>query len=196
MRLATLLFVPSPALDYPSVTLTFRGSDNHTKISLLKYHKAPVTVLWDIDLPNVMEYWKWHEFSISLFANTFTLYWKKDADLHMLVELKHDVFRQMRWYSPASGNSVVHWTFFCAPPRFALPPNAWLPECALSAEEPNYKGTQDITNLGLPCLPWSAKVFIPEEVNFQLKESLEAWNYCRDPEKENEGMLVRGRFTN
>lgn len=89
----------------------------------------------------------------------------------------------MRWFSASSDNTVAHWSFFCAPPPFANPRQAFLPECALSREETNYNGTQDITSDGLPCLPWISQKLIPEDygVISKTESILERWNYCRNP---------------
>lgn len=188
---ANILLVPSPTVDYPRVKITLRSvdTDNNTKITLVEFAGGPTTVLADLDLPKVLNYWNWHEFSLALFADTFQLYWSKELATHMLVELKNANFRKLRWFSPSSTNAVAHWTFFCEPPRSANPPNAWLPECALSDDEPGYKGTQDVTERGLSCLPWAGQNLIPDHERglFDDKSLLMAWNYCRDPGKESKG---------
>lgn len=188
-RSANLLLVASPAVDHPRVTISFISFENKTRIVLEEYDKAPLTVLKEIDLPNVIDYWQWREFSISLFADSFSLYWIKDLTTHVIFELKHEVFRRTRWFSPSSDDTPVLWTFFCDPPRFAQPPQAWLPECALNSDEPDYKGTQDVTAEGLPCLPWSGKRLVPSEIgnSFSNRTGFEAWNYCRDPTGDRKG---------
>lgn len=91
--------------------------------------------------------------------------------------------RKLRWFSVSSDNTVAHWSFFCAPPQFANPPQAFLPECALSKEEMNYNGTQDITSDGLPCLPWNSQKLVAEDYGTITKTEsiLQRWNYCRNP---------------
>ncbi|CAH0550624.1 unnamed protein product [Brassicogethes aeneus] len=90
-----------------------------------------------------------------------------------------------------SVDSVAHWSFYCAPPDFVAPPPAVLPECALSEEELNYEGTQDVTASGLPCLPWSTKKLLPDQVEVEMfggnLSAVQAVNYCRDPLKMGQG---------
>lgn len=89
----------------------------------------------------------------------------------------------------SSDNTVAHWSFFCAPPPLANPPQAFLPECALGGEEANYNGTQDISGEGLPCLPWNSQSNAKDDYRNILKpESLvELWNYCRNPHNSPKG---------
>ncbi|XP_030744959.1 uncharacterized protein LOC115874050 isoform X2 [Sitophilus oryzae] len=115
---------------------------------------------------------------------------KKAIGMHSILETKHDIFRVLRWFSVCSSNSVAHWSFFCEPPAFASPPQALLPECALNTNEPEYKGSQDITFLGLPCLPWSGYKMISDDVNMLFSNEsdiLASKNYCRDPKGVGDG---------
>lgn len=97
----------------------------------------------------------------------------------------------MRWFSVSSDNTIAHWSFFCAPPPFANPPQAFLPECALSQEETNYNGTQDIADEGLPCVPWKSQPLKESDYGTISKtESIEQrWNYCRNPQESSEGTV-------
>lgn len=185
---ANLLLVASPAVEYPRVEISL-NTDNKTRVVVLEYHKAPLTVLKEVSLPNVINYWQWRKFSVSIFANTLNLYWVKELTSHVIFELKHEVFRKMRWFSPNSVDTPVMWTFFCEPPAFAQAPQAFPPECALNAREPDYKGSQDVTKGGLPCLPWSGKELLPHDVreSFPNKSVFAAWNYCRDPTGDKKG---------
>lgn len=187
---ANLLLLASPTVDYPRVKVSLNSLDNKTLVTLVEYENAPLTILKEVQLPNVINYWQWREFSISLFANTFNLYWIKDLQTNLMFELKHDVFRKLRWFSPSSENTPVLWTFFCDPPEFAKAPQAWLPECALNADEQDYKGTQDVTSDGLICLPWSGKKLLPNEIksSFPNRSIFQAWNYCRDPTGDRKGI--------
>lgn len=185
---ASLLLVASPSVDYPRVEISF-NTDSKTRVVVIEYFKAPLTVLQEITLPNIIDYWQWREFSISLFADSFSLYFIKDLTTHVMFELKHQVFRKMRWFSPSSDDTPVMWTFFCSPPTFAQPPQAWLPECALNVEEHDYKGSQDVAKGGLACLPWFGKKLLPEGIRgtFGNQSVTEAWNYCRDPTDDRQG---------
>lgn len=187
-RSANLLLLASAPVEYPRVEISL-NTNNKTRVVIFEYEKAPLTVLKEVALPNIIDYWQWRKFTISIFADTFNLYWIKDLKTHVIFELKHDIFRKVRWFSPNSDNSPVMWTFFCEPPKFAQPPQAFLPECALNAREPNYKGRQDVTTGGLPCLPWSGKKLLPDGVrdSFVNQSVFEAWNYCRDPTNDQKG---------
>lgn len=92
----------------------------------------------------------------------------------------------------SSDNTVAHWSFFCAPPPFATPPQAFLPECALGKEETNYNGTQDITTEGLPCVPWNSQVLAPDDYGpiSKTEPIPQRWNYCRNPMGTPEGKQV------
>lgn len=189
---ANILFVPSPTVKYPRLMLELQSTDNNTRILLDEYARGPTIVLYEMNLPNILNYWEWHEFSISMFSDTLHFYWTKDLVLHTMAEIKNQAFIKLRWFSPSSKNGVVHWTFYCDPPKFSMPPPAYLPECALSIDEKNYNGTQAVTNEGLPCLPWSGKNMLPEHaVKFDDKEKLSSWNYCRDPGKEDKGKFTK-----
>ncbi|KAG5896415.1 hypothetical protein JTB14_022498 [Gonioctena quinquepunctata] len=184
---ARILFLASPTSDYPRVKLILSGKNSNTMITAVEYKGASDVILKEMQVSSVLDYWEWREFSIGFFGNNMNLYVKKPLGLQVMAELTDDIFRKMRWFSVSSENTVAHWSFFCTPPKFSNPPPAFLPECALNAEEPNYKGTQDITSEGLPCLPWSAHKLIGEEVTFSNESVLRAWNYCRDQSGANKG---------
>lgn len=186
---ASVLLLPSPTVEYPRLKLELQQSaDNNTRILVDEYPKGPTVILFEMNLPNVLNFWEWHEFSLSIFADTMHFYWTKDLILHTIAEIKNDVLRKLLWFSPSSNNAVAHWTFFCNPPKFSVPPPAWLPECALTDDEKYYNGTQDVTSEGLPCVPWSGKTLRPDQIaHFNDKEKLASLNYCRDPGKENKG---------
>ncbi|VEN64272.1 unnamed protein product [Callosobruchus maculatus] len=190
---ARILFVPSPTVAYPWVKIVFSDKRSVTKITTKEYEGAHEVVLKEIHLTGVLSYWSWNEFSISMFANTMNMYVEKALGLQIMADLKHEVFRKMRWFSVSSMNTVAHWSFYCSPPHHALPPPAVLPECSLNAYGTDYKGTQDVTNEGLPCLPWSGvdlirKVVDPKAGSFKNETPLTAWNYCRNPAESAEGV--------
>lgn len=191
-RAANLLLVASPTVDYPRIEISL-NTNNKTRVVLFEYDKAPLTILKEVTLLNIIDYWQWRKFTISIFANTFNLFWLKDLKTHVIFELKHEVFRKMRWFSPNSDNTPVMWTFFCEPPLFSQPPQAFPPECALNAKEPLYKGTQDVTSSGLSCLPWSGKKLLPNEIRglFVNQSVFQVWNYCRDPSGDAKGTLLK-----
>ncbi|KAJ8925711.1 hypothetical protein NQ315_009558 [Exocentrus adspersus] len=186
---AGILFTPSPTIDYPYVKIVLLGHNNYTKVTAKEHVGGPEIVIKELQLPTIVNYWEWREFSVTFFANSMYIYVKKPAGMQTLVTATSEVFRSMRWFSVNSENTVAQWSFFCIPPLYSNPPPALLPECALNKEEPNYKGTQDITSEGLPCLPWSGQKLIGEDLDhlFSNESSLEAWNYCRDPYGNNEG---------
>lgn len=189
---AGILFVPSPTVAYPYIKIVLLGSNNYTRITAKEYISGPEIVLKELQLPTILNYWEWKEFSISFFANTMYVYMKKPAGMQTMVSLTNEIFRSVRWFSVNSENTRAHWTFFCIPPLYSNPPPAFLPECALNKEEPNYRGTQDITSEGLQCLPWSGSKLIGENFDglFTNESTLEAWSFCRDPSGVNEGKFI------
>ncbi|CAG9764694.1 unnamed protein product [Ceutorhynchus assimilis] len=187
---ASILFTPSPTIDYPYFKIVFFGPNNYTRFTIKEYPEAAEQVLKEFQVENIVDYWQWREFSISFFANSLQIYMKKATGMHSLLESTNEIFRVLRWFSVSSDNTVAHWTFFCPPPRFAQPPIALLPNCAINVKEPNYNGTQDITRRGLPCLPWSGQKMIPDDVSGLFTNpslALESRNYCRDPQSAGEG---------
>ncbi|CAG9861956.1 unnamed protein product [Phyllotreta striolata] len=197
-RSARVLFVASPAVDYPRVKLTLGGGDNVTSVVAVDYSGAGERNLMDIRVENILDYWTWKEFSIDFFSNIMSIYVEKPLGLQSMGELTDAVFRNLRWFSVSSENSVAHWSFYCAPPPGAAPPKAYLPECALNARESHYKGTQDVTSTGLPCLPWSASSLIGEDFHGTIpaKRLLKMRNYCRDPSNEDKGTYCYAAVNN
>ncbi|XP_050296162.1 uncharacterized protein LOC126736018 isoform X2 [Anthonomus grandis grandis] len=189
-RSAAILVTPSPTIDYPCFKIVFNGPNGNTRVTLKEFKTAKENVLKEIQLEGIIDYWQWSEFSISFFANSLQIYMKKAIGMHSLLESKEESFRKLRWFSVSSENSVAHWSFFCQPPYFAEPPMALLPECAINPNEPDYSGTQDVTSEGLPCLPWSGKKMIPDDMTtlFKNESAILDWkNFCRDPGSQGEG---------
>ncbi|XP_076269016.1 LOW QUALITY PROTEIN: uncharacterized protein LOC143201686 [Rhynchophorus ferrugineus] len=181
---ASLLITASPVSDYPHFKMVLYGPNGFTRFTVKEHEGASEIVLKEIQLEDIVSYWEWSEFSVSFFANSLQIYMKKAIGMHSILEEKHDIFRTLRWFSVGSANGVAHWSFYCAPPEFARPPVALLPECALNPNEPDYKGTQDVTSSGLPCLPWSGAKMLPPEAEGMYPDwtaRLQARNYCRDP---------------
>lgn len=188
---ANILLLTSPVMNYPQLKIMLQETDNLTRITTVDYADGPKTLLKEINLGHLLDYWRWNPFLISLFADTLQIYWVKDVGTHMLIDIKHEVIRKMRWFSPSSENTVAHWAFYCKPPNFANVPNAWPPECALNKKEPDYKGTQDVTDKGYPCLPWSGSKLLPNDAKnlFNHTDILSSVNYCRDPKNEQKGNI-------
>ncbi|KAF5275199.1 hypothetical protein FQR65_LT04231 [Abscondita terminalis] len=182
---ANILFVTSPPVSYPCVDINFFKLDNMTRVVATEFEGGPKILLHETEFSSIINYWEWNEFSFTVFADTLSVYWRKDVSNHLLVEVKHHIFKLIRWFSPSSTNNIAHWTFYCKPPLFANPPNALLPECVLNKDEPDYKGLQAITSEGLPCLPWVSKL-LPADVEsmFPNKTIFENQNYCRNPNNE------------
>lgn len=185
---AHILLVSSPPINYPRLEIMLHALDNFTRIVCIEYENGPKTILEELVLPSLLDYWKWNEFSVTLFADTLQLYWTKSIGTHLIMQVTHKAIKKIRWFSPSSYNSVAHWTFYCKPPTYANPQNAWPPECVLSDAELNYEGTQSVTFQGLPCMPWSTKKLLP--TLFSEKENIKAVNYCRDPREEKKGALL------
>ncbi|XP_044747141.1 uncharacterized protein LOC123308512 [Coccinella septempunctata] len=189
VRSAKISLSPTPTNLYPNVVFNFKADDGYTRVVLEEYKNAPALTLKEVVLTDALDYWKWQEYSLSFFGDTFQVHWTKNGAAHLILEAKHPTFRKMRWYSVCSDNSVAHWTFFCAPPETAQPPPAFLPECSMNPQELNYAGRQDVTHDGFPCLPWSAKGLVPdlERKFFEGDAYLRELSYCRDPGKYQKG---------
>lgn len=181
-----IVFVPSPTIDFPNVKFMLQRSNQMSRI-VVNFRPDSSVIIKELSLPDILDYWEWREYSVAFFADTMQFYWTKSIGTHMIFEIKHEMFRFVRWFSPSS-DTIAHWTFFCLPPEVSKPPQALLPECALNKEEENYKGSQDVTSSGFPCLPWSSKVLPTEISNYYDKnQTLFEWNYCRDPSKDKKG---------
>lgn len=184
----------SPVIEYPMVKIMIQRSDNYTRIEYQEHNKSSTIILHDTLSENLLNYWSWQEFTLSIFMGELQLYIRKDSGSYGIVVAMHEVFRKLRWFSPGSDNSVAHWTFSCLPPAESEPPQAYPPECALNKKEPDYNGTQDLTSSGLPCLPWGGAGLVPKDEISHLfeneKAKFSAWNYCRDPKNKLEGILV------
>lgn len=57
-------------MDYPQLKVTLAGAEGYTKIILKEYRSAKTVVLTELQLADIVDYWKWSEFSISFFANS------------------------------------------------------------------------------------------------------------------------------
>jgi hypothetical protein len=181
-----LIFVPTPTVNYPNTKFIIQRSNQMSRITV-SFKEDSSVIIKELPLPDMLDYWNWREFSITFFADTMQFYWTKSVGTHMIFEIKHELFRSMRWFSPSS-DTIAHWTFFCMPPPVSNPPPALPPECALNKEEEDYKGTQDVTYSGMPCLPWSASKLPPSEIeHFPNNTALTSWNYCRDPSGDKKG---------
>lgn len=195
---ALILLLPKPSADFPYIKIILQRTDNFTRIITSDFKGGSTTVLKEIKVTNILDFWKWREFSVSIFANTFQLHQTRDVGTHILAEFQHENVRKLRWFSISSANSKAYWTLYCSPPVSSNPHPAWLPECALSKDEKNYNGTQAVTHEGLPCLPWYKNNLISSlsDLSISSKKGLIMWNYCRDPKKENKGRTISIRRFN
>lgn len=181
----------SPVVEYPRVVVIIQRTDNYTRVEFQETKKSSTIILQDVLTEGILDYWEWREFTLGIFMGELQLYMTKDKGVYSVLHLAHDVVKKMRWFSPGSQNSVAHWTFSCMPPADSTPPSAYPPECALNKQEPDYNGTQEVTNTGLPCLPWGSTELVPKDEVSKLfddeQRKFEAWNYCRDPKNELKG---------
>lgn len=186
---ANIRLLQSPTVEYPRVDINLQDKNNITRIQMTEYEGGSRATLIELTSLQLLDYWNWREFSVSLFADTLSLYRTKETGTYLITELKNDILRKMRWFSISSEDSVAHWTLFCKPSEFSNPPPAWLPECALDVKENGYNGSQAVTNEGLPCLPWASENLLPAAGRklYPTNKSFKYWNYCRDPKNQNEG---------
>lgn len=193
VRSAKILFSSTPLTNYPNIVFNFKAEDGYTKVILNEHKNIPSVTIKEVILTDILNYWNWQEYVLSFFGDIFQVHWTKNGAAHLIIEIKHTVFRKVRWYSVCSDNSIAHWTFFCIPPEFSKPPPAFLPECSMNPQEINYVGKQDVTHDGFPCLPWSSKNLVPdyEKKLFEGKSALSEMSYCRDPGKHLEGIEIK-----
>ncbi|XP_031329479.1 uncharacterized protein LOC116160424 [Photinus pyralis] len=181
---AHILLVTNPPTNFPRIELMLSKLDNVTRVVSTEYENGPRTVLKEAIFPSILSYWKWNDFSLMLFSDSLHVYWTRSVGERMIMDVKHETIKKLRWYSPSSANNVAHWTFYCKPPPSANPPNAWPPECALYKHEPDYKGTQTVTSEGLPCIPWLSRRLLPKLEDLLSKSDQ---NYCRNPTNDPQG---------
>lgn len=67
---AAILATPSPTVDFPCFKIVFNGPHGNTRMTVREYQGASELVLEELQLDDVVDYWAWHEFSISFFANS------------------------------------------------------------------------------------------------------------------------------
>ncbi|GLV61316.1 Ror [Carabus blaptoides fortunei] len=174
---ACIVFQTTPVHDLPRIRLTLYDTNNSTTISLYQTYETAVE-LGKITVLNLLNYWQWHEFTVTLFTNTIQVYHQHNTDTQLLLEVKHEFISHLRWFSPASIHSASHWMFYCSPDERAQPPKPFPPECVLNTDEAGYKGHQDVTDKGQMCLPWTHSKDVVNKID--KKTVLSYWNYCRD----------------
>lgn len=187
-----IMLSASPILDHPSIKIQIQRPDNFTRITVDEYLGSAIGVLSEIKTTKLVDYWKYTEFSVSIFSATLQLHVVKNQGTHMITEINHKIVHELQWFSIGSDNNIAHWTLYCEPPRKAVPPKAFLPECSASSDQKEYNGTQCITGEGMLCLPWSSSKFLPNEAveGFSREELFGAWNYCRNPTHDNKGKIL------
>ncbi|KAI4469183.1 plasminogen-related [Holotrichia oblita] len=127
---AYIKLVVSPVIEYPVVKVMIHRSDNYTRIEYQEHERSSTVILQDALSENLLNYWNWQEFTLSVFMGELQLYIRKDSGSYAIVLAQHEDFKKMRWFSPGSDNSIAHWTFSCLPPADFNPPQAY-PQNAL-----------------------------------------------------------------
>ncbi|XP_047002817.1 uncharacterized protein LOC124620192 [Schistocerca americana] len=104
-------------------------------------------------------------------------FWVRSWDTKLLLEIEHELIKQLQWFSPGSNNSVAHWAFWCHPQD---PPSALPPDCvASSVSSGSYGGGQYSASSGKPCIFW------PSVPGSALGP--DARNLCRNPDSSRSG---------
>lgn len=93
VRSAAILFVTSPMAEMPYVKLVISDKNNFTKIIYKEHQNTPELVLKELQVSNILDYWKWNEFSLLFFGNTLNFYVKKPLGMQLIAEVINDVFR-------------------------------------------------------------------------------------------------------
>lgn len=108
------------------------GVSQKTSITYQAMANSTPAVLKEIFVKNILNYWQFHEFTISIFGDQLQLFWGREIGLQMLLSVNHEEFMKMRWFSPGSNQVEAHWTFYCSPDKSQEPPEAWPPDCSLT----------------------------------------------------------------
>ncbi|KAF7993844.1 hypothetical protein HCN44_011113 [Aphidius gifuensis] len=184
-------FYQTPGSIYPSVELAI-DHENSITLTHQSSEKANKLYLKNIQSLNILNYWKWNEFTVSLFGSHFRLFSKRYYGNDEILYAKEHLFSSLRWFSFGSNDVIAHWTFFCAPEdadnvEIPTPPN-----CISNTLDFSYNGSQWTTVKDLPCIPWIANEIPDNEKNnnylfIDQSTLLQATNKCKNPTQDTNG---------
>ncbi|XP_017755449.1 PREDICTED: uncharacterized protein LOC108547430 [Eufriesea mexicana] len=178
----------TPSREYPSVTVTI-----NKVITTLTYQESEESskhYLKEVPTTNLLDFWSWREFSISIFGGHFRLFSHKHRGAIELLYRNENFFSTLRWFSIGSENTIAQWTLFCSPEESDAIEDPWPPNCISDIRDFQYKGTQWTSIDEIPCVPWiSAKIPAQEKIDQKFIDgsALKAMNKCRNPTYDSNG---------
>ncbi|CAL7933933.1 unnamed protein product [Xylocopa violacea] len=178
----------TPILEYPSVTVKI--SKDTATLTYQEREDSARHYLKEISTSDLLDFWSWREFSISIFGGHFRLFSQKARGAIELLYMNENIFASLRWFSIGSENTIAQWTLFCTPEESDAVEDPWPPNCISDIRDFQYKGTQWTSIDETPCIPWISKQ-IPAEDKADEKfidgSALKALNKCRNPTHSAEG---------
>ncbi|XP_034194054.2 uncharacterized protein LOC117610589 isoform X2 [Osmia lignaria lignaria] len=178
----------TPALEYPSITVTI--GKEVTTLTYQQSEESAKHYLKEIATRELLDFWSWREFTISIFGGHFRLYSQKTRGAIELLYMNENFFATLRWFSIGSENTVAQWTLFCSPEESDAVKDPWPPNCISDLKDFQYKGSQWTTYHEIPCIPWiSHQVHSEDKLDEKFIDgsALKALNKCRNPSHDPNG---------
>ncbi|XP_012217839.1 uncharacterized protein [Linepithema humile] len=178
----------SPGALFPCFTIEI-GRNNVTSLLYQENEKSIKQHLKDVMIKGLINYWKWKDFTISIFGTQLRLFSQRTYGIEEILDVNHDLLVTLRWFSVGSDETIAHWTLFC-PPDTNMVEDPQPPNCIQNAADFQYQGTQWTSAGELPCVPWIAEEVPRDEKiadNFVDKSVVKALNRCRNPSHDPSG---------
>ncbi|XP_046608872.1 uncharacterized protein LOC124299649 [Neodiprion virginianus] len=186
---AMIQLTQTPAVPFPRY-LIILGQSGSTLLLYQEMETSTKKILLDIETKQILNFWAWHEFTISIFGMAIQMFWHRDYGREKVFSIRDDAIQTVRWFSIGSENTIAHWTLFCTPTEENAVEAPWFPNCISNSADSRYEGTQWMAEGEVPCVPW---IFdkIPKEDrvddHFIDGSALKALNKCRNPTNDPEG---------
>nr|XP_011310440.1 PREDICTED: uncharacterized protein LOC105270904 [Fopius arisanus] len=135
-------------------------------LSYQESEKSGKQQLTEVSSSNLLDFWIWKHFTISIFGPHLRLFSEKHYGNEEILYAKEHVFSTLRWFSIGSEDVIAHWALYCAPGEDDAVEVPSPPNCLSNPRDYLYQGTQWISEEGEPCVPWISK---------------DASNKCRNP---------------
>ncbi|XP_046737938.1 uncharacterized protein LOC124406546 [Diprion similis] len=193
---AMIQLTQTPAVPFPRF-LVVLGQSGSTLLLYQEKETSTKKILLDIETKQILNFWAWHEFTISIFGMAIQMFWHRDYGREKVFSIQDDAIQTVRWFSIGSENTIAYWTLFCTPTAENAVEAPWFPNCISNSADSRYEGSQWMAEGEVPCVPWIFdKVrfllqFIPkedrEDDHFIDGSALKALNKCRNPTNDPEG---------
>ncbi|KAL0116972.1 hypothetical protein PUN28_010087 [Cardiocondyla obscurior] len=173
----------TPGSLFPCFTIEI-GRNNVTSLIYQESKKSIKQYLKEVVIKKLIDYWKWNEFIISIFGSHLRLFSQRTYGSEEIINVNHDLFHTLRWFSIGSDQTIAHWTLFCPPDETDKVEDPQPPNCIHNIADYQYQGNQWTSIRELPCIPWIAEeIPFNEKIadNFVDKFVIKALNKCRNP---------------